>query len=86
MTATIEKKPASNDEAPSVGVPSGVWFGDSEPEDCIAQALYLLQLCQQDLNMGRKSTIWARAKRAREACQALEATFSPNTTAHPRHE
>lgn len=53
---------------------------DSEPEDHIAQALYLLQLCQQDLNMGRKSTIWPRARRAREACQALESMFSPNAT------
>lgn len=53
-------------------------FGDSEPEARISQALYLLQLCQQDLNMGRKSIIWPRAKRAREACQALESLFSPN--------
>jgi hypothetical protein len=51
---------------------------DSEPEDCIAQAIYLLQLCQQDLNMGRMGTIWPRAKRAREACQALESMFPPN--------
>ena len=60
------------------GVSSTALFGDSEPEDCIAQALYMLQLCQQDLNIGRKTTIWPRAKRAREACQALEAMFSPN--------
>ena len=52
---------------------------DSEPEECIAQAMYLLQLCQQDINIGRKSTVWPRAKRAREACQALEDMFSPNS-------
>jgi hypothetical protein len=44
----------------------------TEPEDLIGSALYLLQLCQQDLNMGRKTTIWARARRARECCEELE--------------
>ena len=48
----------------------------SEPEECIAQALYLLQLCQQDLNMGRRGTIWARAYRARLACEALEHMYA----------
>lgn len=68
----------STPNATAVAVASTALFGDSEPEDCIAQALYLLQLCQQDINMGRKTTVWPRAKRAREACQALEAMFSPN--------
>jgi hypothetical protein len=71
---TLESTP----NATAVAVASTALFGDSEPEECIAQALYLLQLCQQDLNMGRKSTIWPRAKRAREACQTLEGIFSPN--------
>lgn len=52
----------------------------SEPEDLIGNALYLLQLCQQDLNMGRRSIIWARAKQAKEACEALETMFSPGKT------
>lgn len=50
---------------------------DFEPEECIGQALYLLQLCQQDLNMSRKVTVWPRAKRARELCQVLESLFAP---------
>jgi len=48
-----------------------------EPEDLLANALYLLQLCQQDMNMGRPATVWPRAKRARELCQRLEKMFGP---------
>jgi hypothetical protein len=47
-------------------------MNEHEPEDLIMEALYLLQLCQQDLNMGRKETILARARRARECCHELE--------------
>jgi len=43
-----------------------------EPEDHVMQALYLLQLIQQDLNTPRLSTIWPRAKRALEHLAALE--------------
>ena len=48
-----------------------------EPEELISQALYLLQLCQQDLNIERTTLIAIRAKRAGEACQQLAAIFSP---------
>jgi hypothetical protein len=61
-------------------VGSNSLLGNSEPEDCIAQATYLLQLCQQDLIFGRTSTIWPRAKRAMDACQTLVDIFSPNTS------
>ena len=43
-----------------------------EPEDMIGKALYLLQLCQQDLNMGRKTTVLARARKAKQLCAELE--------------
>lgn len=43
-----------------------------EAEDLVAHALYLLQLIQQDLNMGRKTTVWSRAKRVAELCAQLE--------------
>lgn len=43
-----------------------------EPEDCIAKALYLLQLCQQDLNGGNKQLIWARARQAETYCEMLK--------------
>ena len=49
----------------------------NEPEDCIGQAIYLLQLCQQDLNMGRPETVWPRAKRARKLCRELERIYAP---------
>lgn len=49
----------------------------AEPEELIGQALYLLQLCQQDLNMSRKETIYPRAKRAKEACEQIELLFKP---------
>jgi len=48
-----------------------------EPEDLIANALYLLQLCQQDINIGRRGTVYARAKRAKHLCEHLELLFSP---------
>lgn len=67
-------------------LPAAACSADSEPEECIAQAMYLLQLCQQDINIGRKSTIWPRAKRAREACQTLEDMFSPNAIGEARAE
>lgn len=51
---------------------------DLEPEDCIANALYLLQLCQQDLNIGRKETVWPRARAAKDLCAKLEEMFQPN--------
>lgn len=53
-------------------------FAEAEPETCLAEALYLLQLIQQDLNLGRKITVWPRVKRARAACQAIEARFTPH--------
>jgi hypothetical protein len=43
-----------------------------EPEDIIANALYLLQLCQQDINMGRWVTVWPRAMKARLLCCNLQ--------------
>ena len=49
----------------------------NEPEELLALSLYLLQLCQMDLNMGRTGTIWARAYRARLACEALEKMYAP---------
>jgi hypothetical protein len=48
-----------------------------EAEELIGQALYLLQLCQQDINMGRTVTVWPRARRARQACKLLEDMFHP---------
>ena len=48
-----------------------------EPEDCIAKAIYLLQLCQMDLNFNRTETIWARAKAARKLCAQLEDGYDP---------
>lgn len=43
-----------------------------EPEELIGQSLYLLQLCQQDLNIGRLTTVYARARKAKELCKELE--------------
>jgi hypothetical protein len=43
-----------------------------EPEDCIAKAIYLLQLCQMDLNMGRKELIYVRARNAVQYCLRLQ--------------
>jgi len=52
-----------------------------EPEELIGEALYLLQLCQQDLNMGRTITVYARARKAREQCQDLEDMFNASDEA-----
>lgn len=43
-----------------------------EPEDCIAKAIYLLQLCQMDLNIGRKELIYVRARNAVHYCLRLQ--------------
>ena len=44
---------------------------EMDPEELIAEALYLLQLCQMDINFGRPQTVWARAHRAGICCEAL---------------
>ncbi len=46
-----------------------------EPEQCLAEALYLLQLVQQDLNISRTATVWPRLYRAAEVCRQLEVSF-----------
>jgi hypothetical protein len=52
-----------------------------EPEQMISESMYLLQLCQQDLNFGRKQTIWPRARKAAKLCKELEEMFSYNPIA-----
>jgi hypothetical protein len=46
-----------------------------EPEEAIAIAKYLLELIQQDLNMGRKETISPRLTKAIEALVNLQNIF-----------
>lgn len=74
MILPSDSTPDGSQPVPSSSQPTG---GLSEPEELIGQALYLMQLIQQDLNMGRVTTVWARAKRAKEACAQLQQIFKP---------
>jgi hypothetical protein len=48
---------------------------NQEPEELVGQALYLLQLIQQDLNFGRHTTCLARVSKAKELITSLESQF-----------
>jgi len=56
---------------------------EMEPEELLAESLYLLQLCQQDLNFGRPQTVGARAKRAAECCGVLRKLYEPKPRQEP---
>jgi len=49
----------------------------SEPEEYISSAKYLIELIQQDLNIGRKMTIAPRLARAVENLIGLQQIFPP---------
>ncbi len=48
-----------------------------ELAELVENALLLLQLIQLDLKSNFNMTTWARAKRAKEVCEAIEKMFSP---------
>jgi len=53
-------------------------MNDKEPEELLANAKYLLELIQQDLNLDRKETIPARVNAALNYIESLDNIYNGN--------